>query len=118
MKLAFILLGLFLVFMSVRTNGRELSQEERLALIPYKSSAVVKEYMELNTKTAKLGFADRLAFSALKQACKPLTLHLEKIEREEETYPDQTKVILQLYGLCSEGTMGLSRLYIKSKEGV
>lgn len=115
MKLAFILLGLFLVFMSVRTTGRELTQEERLALIPYENSAVVKEYMETNTQVTKLRFADRLAFSALKQSCKPLTLHLDKIANEEETYPDQTKVILQLYALCSEGTMGLSRLYIKAK---
>ena len=116
MKLAFILLGIFLVFMSVRTNGRELSQEEKLALIPYNNSLVVKEYMEQKTNTANLGFADRLAFSALKQSCVPLTLHLDKIEREEEAYPDQTKTLLQLYGLCSEGTMGLSRLYIKSQE--
>jgi hypothetical protein len=102
--------------MSVRTSGRDLTQEERLALIPYQNSLVVKEYMEQKTKTAKLGFADRLAFSALKQSCVPLSLHIQKIEREEEVYPDQTKVLLQLYGLCSEGTMGLSRLYIKAQK--
>lgn len=115
MKLAFILLGLFLVFMSVRTSGRELTQEERLALIPYQNSVVVKEYMELNTATSKLGFTDRLAFATLKRSCLPLTLHVEKIEAEEETYPDQSNTLLQLYALCSEGTMGLSRLYIKAQ---
>ncbi len=117
MKLAFILLGLFFVFISVRTEARELTQEETLALIPYKNAQVVKTYMESTTPKRQLSWNDRLAFEAFRKACVPLELHLDKVEREVQEYPDQTKIILQLYALCSEGTMGLSRLYIKTKEG-
>lgn len=117
MKLAFILLGIFLVFVSVRTEARDLTQEENLAIIPWKNTQIVKTYMESKTPKDRLNWRDRLAYEALKQSCRPLTLHLDKIAGEEETFPDQTRVILQLYALCSEGTMGLSRLYIKTKEG-
>lgn len=116
MKLAFLLLGIFLVFVSVRTEARDLTTEERLALLPWQNTKVVKSYMEEKTPANQLSWSDRLAFEALKKSCRPLELHLDKIEGEEESYPDQTRVILQLYTLCSEGTMGLSRLYIKAQE--
>lgn len=119
MKLAFILLGLFFAFITVRSEARELTKPERLALIPWQQNTeLVKTFMENKTLIKKLSFTERLAFSALKQTCFPLTKHLEVIDQEEEAFPDQTQFILQLYALCSEGTMGLSRLYIKTQENI
>ncbi|GEM_PF-2544843 len=117
MKLAFILLGLFFALISVRSGARELTKQERLAMLPWQQNTqVVKTYMQDNTLIRNLSFADRLAFSALKQSCLPLTKHLEFIDQEEESFPDQTAKLLQLYAFCSEGTMGLTRFFIKTQE--
>jgi hypothetical protein len=76
MKLAFILLGLFFALISVRSGARELTKQEKLAMIPWQQNTqVVKAYMQDNTLVRNLNFADRLAFSALKQSCLPLTMH-------------------------------------------
>lgn len=116
MKLAFILLGIFLFMVSVRTQSRELTDTEKLALIPWSNTSVVRNFMAENTKVSNLGIIDRLGFTALKQSCYPLTRHIEKIEGEVPVYPDQSQQLIQLYALCSEGTLKLSRLYIKSVE--
>lgn len=116
MKLAFILLGIFLFMVSVRTQSRELTDTEKLSLLAWEGTRNVRNYMAENTNVSNLGFADRLGFSALTKSCLPLVKHIEKIEREDPAYADQSKQLLQLYALCSEGTLKLTSLYIKSQE--
>lgn len=116
MKLAFILLGIFLFMVSVRTQSRELTDTERLSLISWNSTKDVRNFMAEKTIVSNLGIVDRLGFTALKRSCLPLTRHIDKIESEEPLYPDQSQQLIQLYALCSEGTLKLTRLYIKSVE--
>lgn len=114
MKLAFILLGVFFFLVTMRVQSRELTEQEKLALIPWENTRVVRNFMAEETKLSNLGWVDRLGFGALTKTCEPLVKHIQKIEGEIPDYPEQSKTLIQLYALCSEGTMGLSRLYIKS----
>ena len=102
--------------MTLRVNARELTRDESLSLIPWNNTQKVKTFMEEETDIRALSFIDRLAFGALRGSCLPLTEHIKKIDGEANDYPDQSKNLFQLYALCSEGTMNLTRLYIKTKK--
>lgn len=115
MKLAFVLLGLFFFFVSMRMDARELTRSESLALIPFEKNKMVKSYFEENTDLQNLSYWDTLQFYTLKQSCLPLTAHINKISEEDSEYPDQTDFLLKLYGVCTEGNMGLAKLYIRAK---
>ncbi len=114
MRMAFFLLGLFFVFVSVR--GRDLTTSERLLLLPYENNTKnVRQYFLDNIETTSLSWSQWLAYKGLERSCDPLNLHLSRIAREEEEYPDQTENLKNLYSLCSEGVLNLANLYIKGQ---
>lgn len=114
MRMAFFLLGLFFVFVSVRS--RELTPNERLVLLPYeKNTKKVRQYFLDNIDTTNLSWSDWISYKTLVRSCDPLNLHLLKIERSPSEYEDQAKSLAALYGVCSEGTLNLAHLYIKGQ---
>lgn len=116
MRLAYILLGMFLLFAGLRVKARELSPTESLALVPLKKTMSVKEYMEEELGNTRLSFTQTLSFRTLKLSCLLLDSTLERIAAQTSEYPDQSQLILQQYALCSEGVLGLSQLYVKTRE--
>jgi hypothetical protein len=114
MRLAYILLGMFLLFAGIRAKARPLTAAESLTLIPLKKTLEVKKYMQDHLDQRRLKFPQLIALRAMELACKPLEATLTKIEGELDTYPDQKGMLFKQYALCSEGALGLSQLYIRT----
>ena len=92
---------------------RELSYQEKLTLLPFTKTKNIKTYMLKNIDNRDLSIPDYFSFSIMKKACDPLSLLLKKIEKEDNTYNDQSRNISTLYSVCAEATLGLTSLYIK-----
>lgn len=103
------------VLFTFSISARELTPKEQLALLPLKKTKTVKEYMESNIDESKLSFKDYFAYQLLKKSCAPLDFLLDGIKGQEDGYPDQTEKIIGTYQVCSEGTLGITNLYIKQQ---
>jgi hypothetical protein len=115
MRLAYILLGMFLLFAGLRVKARELTTAEALALVPLKKTQSVKLYMEEELGERRLNFSQAISFRALKLSCRLIEATVAKIDNAADDYPEQVDSIFQNYALCSEGTLGLTQLYIKTR---
>jgi len=113
MKNAFIFIAV--AMLSFSATARELTPKEQLALLPLKKTKTVKEYMVSHIDESKLSFKDYFAYQLLKKSCAPLDFLLDGIQGQEDGFPDQTEKIIGTYQVCSEGTLGITNLYIKQK---
>lgn len=109
-SLLIILLSFF-----VNLEARELTPKEQLVLLPLKKTAAVKEYMQSNIEESRLLFKDYFAYQLLKKSCAPLDMLLDGIKAKDEQFPDQSEKIIAAYQVCSEGTLGITSLYIKQQ---
>ncbi len=108
----------FFVFIFLINNsfGRDLNYQEKLALLTYKNTVSVKDFMVRRIDPQQLSIPDYLSFSILKKSCTPLNLLLRKIQNENEDFKDQSKMVRGFYQACAEGSLGLSAFYVKQAE--
>ncbi len=109
------LLTFIFFFFSFIGQARELTPKEQLVLLPLKKTKTVKDFMVTNIDESRLSFKDYFAYQLLKKSCAPLELLLDGIEAKDEQYPDQSEKIIAAYQVCSEGTLGITSLYIKQQ---
>ena len=117
MRLAILLMGIFLLSLTVRSaQGRELLVTEKAVLINLDRVKNVQQYMQTNIDESALSFRDFLSYQIQKKACLPMEQIIKKIEGEAADYPDQSLKLLQAYVLCSQGVLGQSHLYVEQNK--
>jgi hypothetical protein len=110
------ILTLILLFaVSLNVSARQLTPKEQLVLLPLNKTTAVKDFMQENIDESQLSFKDYFAYQLLKKSCAPLDLLLQEIEDRDDQFPDQSEKIVTAYQVCSEGTLGMSSLYIKQQ---
>jgi hypothetical protein len=92
--------------------SRELNYQEKAATLTHPKAIKVKDYMEQNIDQRQLSIPEFVSFNILKRSCLPVDGLIKKIQNEDEEYPDQSKLLISLGHLCSEGALGLTALYV------
>ncbi len=110
MKLVMVILFIFLVSITVRS--RELTIAEKVMVSRMAKAKSVQTWMVDHIEAEHLNFEDFISFQVYKKSCLPMERKFKKIEEADESYSDQSKSLLVPYGLCQEGALGLSRLFI------
>jgi hypothetical protein len=110
-----LLIFITLAAISLNISARQLTPKEQLVLLPFNKTKAVKEYMQENIDESQLSFKDYFAYQLLKKSCSPLNFLLNDIESRDEQHPDQSEKIVAAYQVCSEGTLGMTNLYIKQQ---
>lgn len=118
MKWVFAILALFFISFAFNSQSRELTFKERAVLTPMPKTMRVKTFMMEHIDRSALSFEDYLAFQILRNACLPLDSLQVRLEREEDVYPDQSVELLKAYGLCAEGVLGLTDIYLRYQENL
>lgn len=116
MKWVFAILALFFISFAFNSQSRELTFKERAVLTPMPKTMRVKTFMMEHIDRGVLSFEDFLSFQILRNACLPIDSLQARLEREEDIYPDQSVELLKAYGLCAEGVLGLTDIYLRSKD--
>jgi hypothetical protein len=101
--------------LSSNLYSRDLSYKEKIAILAYPKTEKVKDFMISNIASSELSIPDYISFSLLKKSCQPIDHLLKKIDSEAFDFVDQAKMLGTLYHVCSEGTLGLSSLFVKQE---
>ncbi len=115
MRLAYVLLGMFLLFAGIRAQARELRRTEALVLTPLNKTLVVKDYMIEELEEMDLSFIENVKLRSLKLGCNLIEAAVAKIEAGDEDYPNQAVALRAKYTVCSEGALLLTHFYIKQR---
>lgn len=112
MRLALVILGVFFFVMTVRSHARPLTYKEKIALIPTEKTFKVNKFMVEKIIPQDLDFHDFISYKLLKKSCEPLMKKHQSIIDATDELSDQADELIKLYGICAEGTLGLTNLYI------
>ncbi len=112
MKIAFVLV--FAFFVSMAARSRELTYKERMAVLASKNHIELSTFFVDHIDPQGLPLNEYISYNVLKKSCVPLTLHLKKIENEDEEFKDQSIKLRVFYEGCMEGTLALGHLYQKN----
>ena len=113
MKLAYVLLGLFFLVVTVRSDGRELLFTEKAVILPLKKTMKVRSYMLEKVNIDDLSMIELITWRLFKKSCLPIEKSLEKIKGEGEKFPDYSAVLMRNYVVCSEGVISMTHHYVK-----
>ena len=113
MKLAYLLLGLFLIIISVRTNARDLKPTEKAVILLNQRAIEVQEHFVDSVDEDALNFAEFMLYQASKRGCVPFQTLVKKIGGEAEDFPDQSAKLMSLYQVCSESALTITHFYTK-----
>ena len=112
MKIAFVVV--FAFFISMAARSRDLTYKERTAVLAAKNHIELNTYFVDQIDPQSLPLNEYISFNVLKKSCLPLTLHLTKIEEQDDEFKDQSVKLRAYYIGCMEGTLALGHLYQKS----
>lgn len=112
MKIAFVVV--FAFFVSMAARSRDLTYKERMAVLASKNHIELSTYFADQIDPQSLPLNEYISFNVLRKSCLPLTLHLNKIEEQNEEFKDQSVKLRVYYIGCMEGTLALGHLYQKN----